>query len=95
MINLRVISSLSSYISDSSVRFDKEPEKIDGRPLYFWHGTEDAKLPYEVTHQFYLDNIHTDYGKNMRFDTGVGEPHILTIDIMNRTADFFEKEFTN
>ncbi|MEM5153782.1 hypothetical protein AACA95_03950 [Enterococcus faecalis] len=26
MINLRVISSLSSYISDSSVRFDKEPE---------------------------------------------------------------------
>lgn len=25
MINLRVISSLSSYISDSSVRFDKEP----------------------------------------------------------------------
>lgn len=71
------------------------PEKIDGRPLYFWHGTEDAKLPYEVTHQFYLDSIHTDYGKNMRFDTGVGEPHILTIDIMNRTADFFEKEFTN
>ncbi len=26
MINLRVISSLSSYISDSSVRFDKEPD---------------------------------------------------------------------
>ncbi|MGU8032369.1 hypothetical protein ACS6YR_04815 [Streptococcus suis] len=29
MINLRVISSLSSYISDSSVRFDKEPENKD------------------------------------------------------------------
>ena len=28
MINLRVISSLSSYISDSSVRFDKEPKNF-------------------------------------------------------------------
>lgn len=69
------------------------PEKIDGRPLYFWHGTEDAKLPYTVTHQFYLDNVNTEYGKNMSFDTGVGEPHILTIDIMNRTGDFFKKSF--
>ena len=69
------------------------PEKIASRPLYFWHGTEDAKLPYTVTHQFYLDNVNTEYGKNMSFDTGVGEPHILTIDIMNRTGDFFKKSF--
>ena len=69
------------------------PEKIDGRPLYFWHGTEDAKLPFKVTHQFYLDNLNTEYGKNMSFDIGEGEPHILTIDIMNRTSDFFNQHF--
>ncbi|MFI3730793.1 DUF4260 domain-containing protein [Vagococcus fluvialis] len=36
MINLRVISSLSSYISDSSVRFDKEPRllKIENLLLF-------------------------------------------------------------
>ncbi len=33
MINLRVISSLSSYISDSSVRFDKEPKKANYRRM--------------------------------------------------------------
>ncbi len=70
---------------------NEQPEKIDGRPLYFWHGTKDEKLPYEATFAFFDQHKDTTYGNNMSFETGVGEPHILRIDIMNRTADFFEE----
>lgn len=69
------------------------PETLDGRPLYFWHGTEDAKLPFNVTHEFYLAHKDTAYGKGMSFDIGEGEPHILTIDTMLKTSGFFHKEF--
>lgn len=69
------------------------PEKIAGRPLYFWHGTLDQKLPFDITHQFYLDYKETDYGRQMFFETGKDEPHILTIDIMNKTGLFFDKHF--
>lgn len=69
------------------------PEKIAGRPLYFWHGTEDQKLPYQNIHQFYLDHKETDYGENMSFDTGINEPHILQINTMEKTGTFFAEAF--
>lgn len=72
---------------------NQQPEKLNQRPLYIWHGTEDAKLPYESIHQFFLDNKKTIDGQNMHFETGYGEPHILTIDIMEKTGLFFAKHF--
>jgi len=71
------------------------PQKMNGRPIYFWHGTEDVKLPFKDTYQFYLDNKETLYGENMTFVTGQNEPHLLTIQIMNQTADFFKQHFPN
>ncbi|MGX7024730.1 prolyl oligopeptidase family serine peptidase [Vagococcus hydrophili] len=73
----------------------KMPEKIAGRPLYFWHGTDDQKLPYDVTYQFYRDHKDQVYGRQMSFETGEGEPHILTIDIMNKTGKFFVQHFSD
>lgn len=69
---------------------NRQPEKINQRPLYIWHGTNDEKLPYSTIHQFYLDNHKTTYGKNMLFETGNDEPHILTIDTMEKTGSFFD-----
>lgn len=71
------------------------PEKINNRPLYFWHGTEDAKLPFKATHDFYLKNKETPYGQNMTFETGLNEPHILTIKIMEQTGEFFDKHLND
>ena len=31
----------------------KHPERINGRPLYLWHGTTDDKVPYELNKEFY------------------------------------------
>lgn len=68
------------------------PEKIAGRPIYFWHGTHDEKIPYEASHDFYIAHKDTFYGQNMVYDTGIGKPHLITSDIMLKTADFFDKQ---
>lgn len=68
-----------------------QPEILDGRPLYFWHGTEDVKIPYSASRDFYDIHKNKDYGKKMSYDTGEGKPHILTPDIMEKTAQFFNE----
>ncbi len=71
------------------------PEKIAQRPLYIWHGTEDQKLPYNSIEQFFYDNKDKTHGKNMQFDTGIGEPHILKINTMEKTGAFFDQHLKN
>lgn len=72
---------------------NQQPEKLAGRPVYFWHGTEDAKIPYDSSHNFYLEHINTPYGRGMTYETSEGEPHLLTIDIMEKTGVFFNDFF--
>lgn len=67
-----------------------QPEKMANRPILFWHGTEDEKNPYEQAYDFYLDNQHQPYSQHTEFLTGQGEGHLVTIDLMNTIADFFE-----
>lgn len=34
----------------------KQPEKLAGRPLFFWHGKKDKVVPYEAAYKFYEAN---------------------------------------
>lgn len=77
----------------SSYDLNKQPEKINSRPIYFWHGTKDAKIPYSASHDFYNLYKHETFGKHMRFETGIDEPHILTIPTMENMANFLTNQF--
>lgn len=66
-----------------------QPEKLAGRPVLFWHGTLDEKIPYEDTFSFYQANKEQDYAKETVFLTGEGEGHLVTIQLMDQITDFF------
>lgn len=74
-----------------TTRYDlnTQPETLAGRPLYFWHGTDDIKIPYSSSHDFYKQYKDTPSGRGMVYETGENKPHILTPDIMEHTAEFF------
>ncbi|MGX6977679.1 prolyl oligopeptidase family serine peptidase [Vagococcus elongatus] len=68
------------------------PEKLMGRPLHFWHGTEDDTVPYQPTFDFYLKNKSEDFGQSLTFtttDDGHKVPYKITIEM----AEFFKKQF--
>lgn len=67
-----------------------QPEKMANRPILFWHGTEDEKIPYHQAYDFYLDNLQQSYSQNTVFLTGQGEGHLVTIELMEQIADFFD-----
>ncbi|MHC5247657.1 alpha/beta fold hydrolase [Enterococcus sp. LJL90] len=67
------------------------PETLNGRPLFFWHGTEDWKIPIDSVVKFVDENRNTEAGRNISLHIGVGEGHLLKIPTMEK-ASFFLKE---
>ena len=57
------------------------PDKVAGRPVFFWHGTEDEKVPYEHTADF----IEANPQDNLTF-ISAEERHFVPID---QIAAFF------
>jgi len=69
------------------------PEKINGRPVYFWHGTKDEQIPYQSRRDFFDTNKDREYGIRMVYDTGINEPHILKPDTMEIMSQFLDDYF--
>lgn len=69
------------------------PEKVAGRPFFIWHGTEDPKIPYAHSQQFVQKNQGAAYMKQVEFYTGQGEAHLITTDLMEQLADFYQRSF--
>lgn len=70
----------------------KAPEKLAKRPILFWHGTEDSKIPYDDVADFYRMITSEPYAENSQFITGIGEGHLVKGEMMDVVAAFFEKE---
>ncbi|MGX7244879.1 alpha/beta fold hydrolase [Enterococcus quebecensis] len=68
------------------------PEKLAKRPVLFWHGTEDPKIPYEDMADFFQKIEDKSYAENSQFITGVGEEHLVKGEMMDVVAEFFGKE---
>ncbi len=66
------------------------PEKIAGRNVHFWHGTQDAVVPYQPTYDFYQKISQEAYGKNVSFTT-TKDGHKVPYKISVEMADFFQK----
>ena len=60
------------------------PEKVAGRPLFFWHGTEDEKVPYQHTADFIKANSQD----NITF-VSAEERHFVQIATMDQITEFF------
>ncbi|GEL92112.1 hypothetical protein EVI01_14490 [Enterococcus villorum] len=65
-----------------------QPEKLAGRPLYFWHGVKDEKIPFQQTNDFVNENQYKSYGMGIVFDFSRTERHMVKIPLMELAADF-------
>lgn len=68
-----------------------EPQKIAGRALLIWHGTEDDKVPYDLNHAFYESIKDEEYAKQVEWLETVGAKHIVPFSILEQSADFLAK----
>ncbi|EUJ33723.1 lipase/esterase [Listeria floridensis FSL S10-1187] len=68
-----------------------KPELLRGRPIYFWHGTEDPKIPIDSVKRFVADNQNTEHGRGIVFEIGEGKGHLVHTDTMEKAAEFFEQ----
>lgn len=69
---------------------NSQPEKIDDRPLLFWHGTNDPRIPYHESKDFF-DKIQGEpYSKQVAFITGYKAGHLVEPPLMDKIANFFE-----
>ncbi|WP_251898233.1 alpha/beta fold hydrolase [Lactiplantibacillus paraplantarum] len=67
-----------------------QPETIDHRPILFWHGTEDERIPYTQARDFF-DRVHTaSYAEQVAFITGYRATHLVKVPLMNKIANFFD-----
>ena len=70
-----------------------QPEKLAGRPLFMWHGTDDDRIPYSEAHDFF-NQIHAlPAGKRTTLITGVGQKHLIKPELMTETAEFFAEAY--
>ena len=74
-----LVSWIDAYDLSSQV------EKLNERPLLFWHGTQDEKIPYEDVQQFVTNATQP----NIQF-ISAEEKHLVKGDTMTLVTDFFE-----
>lgn len=74
------------------ISLDVYPERINSRPVHFWHGTMDEEVPFELTEQFIQAHTNDTYGKNITFTIGEGVPHKVPYDISVKMAEYFKNQ---
>lgn len=73
------------------IALNLQPEKINGLPIYFWHGTEDPIVPAHITERF-IDQVEDEtYANNIIFETSEGVGHTVPQAVILRLADFLEQ----
>jgi fermentation-respiration switch protein FrsA (DUF1100 family) len=69
------------------------PEKLENRPLLFWHGKKDLSVPYPLAYQFF-ESIRNEYVNNperIRFITDEHAGHKVSREGLIATVNWFEK----
>lgn len=82
------MADITSWISHYDL--NQHPETIAKRPVLFWHGTEDERIPYEQARDFF-DRVHgQSYAEQVAFITGYRAKHLVKVPLMNKIANFFD-----
>ncbi|MQS53430.1 alpha/beta fold hydrolase [Companilactobacillus mishanensis] len=82
------MSKLTSWIDDYDL--DNYPETIANRPLLFWHGTDDERIPYDESKSFFDSIQGKPYAEQVAFITGYKAKHLVEPPLMDKIANFFE-----
>ncbi|PKG25506.1 alpha/beta fold hydrolase [Niallia nealsonii] len=71
----------------------KEPEKLNNRPLMFWHSKQDKVVPYEYSHQFYekIKEMYEQDSEKLAYISDEKSGHKVSRQAMLKTVDWFEK----
>lgn len=68
------------------------PSKLAKRPLLFWHGKEDEKIPFESAYDFYEEIKEHEYAENVLFLVDEKERHLVRSEVMDQVTEFFTEE---
>lgn len=76
-----------------TISLKEQPQKLAGKPVYFWHGTKDELVPFEQTEAFIEMIKNESYAENISFSIGSGHGHKVPYEIAVEMAEFFSKSF--
>ena len=77
--------SLLSWVEDYDL--SRHPETLEKRPLYFWHGRQDEKIPFEEVAAFVAKHPE----QRLTF-TEEDAQHLVQVATMEEVADFFAQQ---
>jgi len=75
----------------------RQPEKLNQRPLFFWHGKKDPVVPYEFAYRFYekARDLYVDFPDRLYFLLDEQAEHHVSREGLLRTVSWFETHLKN
>ncbi|WP_066071063.1 prolyl oligopeptidase family serine peptidase [Neobacillus soli] len=73
------------------------PDKLENRPMLFWHGKKDPMVPFSLTYQFFetVKNDYKEHPDKLKFITDEQADHKVSREGLKATIDWFEKYLKN
>ncbi|MCC3355564.1 prolyl oligopeptidase family serine peptidase [Bacillus sp. REN16] len=70
-----------------------QPETLNGRPLFFWHGEKDKMVPFKYTHEFYqeIKPLYKGKEENLSFIADTRADHKVTREGLLASVEWFKK----
>ncbi|MDR4887068.1 esterase [Fredinandcohnia sp. QZ13] len=70
-----------------------QPEKLNGRPLFFWHGEKDKMVPFKYTYEFYqeIQPLYKGKDEDLSFIADTRADHKVTREGLLASVDWFKK----
>jgi len=71
----------------------QQPEKLEGRPLLFWHGEKDRVVPFQNTYEFYkkIFPLYEGNEENLKFIADPKGDHKVSREGLLETVEWFKK----
>lgn len=75
----------------------QQPEKLQKRPLLFWHGKKDKTVPFDFAYNFYQEvkDQYQDFPEGLQFIADEAADHKVSRQGLLATVDWFEKYLLN
>ncbi|WP_453990502.1 esterase [Bacillus nitroreducens] len=90
-LNDKELEELYSELRKYDLTF--QPEKLNGRPLLFWHGEKDKVVPFQYTYDFYKEllPLYKDNEQNLTFIVDTTMDHKVSREGLLASVDWFKK----
>ena len=77
----------------AAVDLSMQPEKLDGRPLLFWHGKLDQTVPFDLAYDFYEQTkpLYVDHPEKLAFIVDEEAGHAVSREAVYKLVEWFEK----